>query len=72
MARGPAPHFEASAKESVRVEAAFLEVAVLALQRSQSVFPAETFMPEMINLSAATTQPYQRQGRGAGPPSGCC
>lgn len=55
----PIAYFETSAKEAVRVEGAFLEVAQLALINSAQA-PEEVYVPESITLSTAPL-PYQRQ-----------
>jgi len=45
----PVPYYETSAKEAIKVEAAFLEVAQLALK--QKVTENDIFIPDAINLS---------------------
>jgi len=57
------PFYETSAKDSVKVEDAFLEAAQAALHRDEA--DADVFIPDTINLSK---QPQQS----AKSSSGCC
>lgn len=57
----PIPYFETSAKEAIKVEAAFLEAAQMALH--QETPESDVFIPDTINLSKQTAPPAK---------SGCC
>lgn len=56
------PHYETSAKDAIKVEAAFLEAAQMALHQ-ESTAEADVYIPDTINLSKPTPAPKQ---------SGCC
>jgi len=55
----PVPYFETSAKEGVKVEAAFLEAAQAALQQDNS--NPDIFIPDTINLSKQPVQAEKRK-----------
>ena len=63
--KGPKPisYFETSAKEAIKVEAAFLEAAQMALQ--QETPESQIFIPETINLSTKNKDAPKKS-------SGCC
>ncbi|CAM9270778.1 unnamed protein product [Discosporangium mesarthrocarpum] len=54
----PVAYFETSAKEAVKVETAFMEVALMALENSATQEP-DIYVPESITLTPQ--QPYQGQ-----------
>jgi len=56
------PYYETSAKEAIKVEAAFLEAAQMALHQ-ESTAENDVFIPDTINLSKQAPPP---------PKSGCC
>lgn len=58
------PYFETSAKEAIQVEAAFLEVAQLALQ--QDTAESDVFIPDTISFS----KPQQSSAKADN--SSCC
>jgi len=62
--KGPKPitYFETSAKDAIKVEAAFLEAAQMALQ--QEVPDSQVFIPETISLTPKK-EPVKKSG-------GCC
>lgn len=66
----PMPYYETSAKEAVKVEAAFLEAAQLALQAEAQNTNDDVYIPETINLGNTSSG----SGRPAGGASagGCC
>ena len=69
----PIPYFETSAKESIKVEVAFVEAAQMALHQDTS--ETDIFIPETINLSKQN-QP-KSNGNGSNrnknsSSSGCC
>jgi Ras-related protein Rab-7A len=51
----PIPLFETSAKDGIKVEAAFQQAAELALEQLQSA-PSVDFIPEMVNLNNQNDQ----------------
>lgn len=59
----PIPHYETSAKEAIKVEAAFVEAATLAL--AQESTDNDIFIPETINLNSAAPKKSESSG-------GCC
>ena len=58
----PISHYETSAKDALKVEAAFLEAAQMALHQ-ESTAEADVFIPDTINLSKQPPPPKS---------SGCC
>lgn len=58
----PIPYYETSAKEAIKVEAAFLEAAQMALHQESTAEP-DVFIPDTINLSKQAPPPKS---------SGCC
>ena len=62
----PIPFYETSAKDSVKVEDAFLEAAQAALHRDEAS-DADVFIPDTINLSKQPQQTAKSSST-----SGCC
>lgn len=62
----PIPFYETSAKDSVKVEDAFLEAAQAALHRD-AASEADVFIPDTINLSKQPQQSAKSNST-----SGCC
>lgn len=56
----PIPYFETSAKDAIKVEAAFLEAAQMALHQDTS--DSDVFIPDTINLSNQPKAPKQSGG----------
>lgn len=64
----PIPYYEASAKEAVKVEAAFFEAAQLAVQAEAQNADDDVYIPETINLQNTNTG-KSAAGSSSG---GCC
>jgi hypothetical protein len=61
----PIPHFETSAKENTKVEAAFLEAAQMAVNNRDAPDSKEVAIPDFIVLSKQNQQQQQKS-------SSCC
>jgi Ras-related protein Rab-7A len=71
----PIPYFETSAKDAVKVEAAFLEAAQIALLQESNNDNDTAFIPETINLSRQRPGQQQNnsgQRRSNSNNAGCC
>eukprot|EP00518_Triparma_eleuthera_P003394 CAMPEP_0182454132 /NCGR_PEP_ID=MMETSP1319-20130603/898_1 /TAXON_ID=172717 /ORGANISM="Bolidomonas pacifica, Strain RCC208" /LENGTH=210 /DNA_ID=CAMNT_0024652111 /DNA_START=8 /DNA_END=637 /DNA_ORIENTATION=- len=60
----PIPYFETSAKEAIKVDAAFQHIATMALANDQQ---EPIYVPDTINLNEGQNQNQERGGGG-----GCC